>query len=301
MGNEASLQYWFGTHDCASQAIAAMGKIKSPELEPVLLTFVRNASQVDLLSRLPDLVFQFGQRFKLAEIAANLIKTGRPCYTGYPPEMLPTDFHELSEELGKIKQIQSDVLSGKVDSPFPKDEKIVLGSSTHDLGATLADERIRVAYDAIMSLQIVLAWTAFEVLAGDLWREAVNAHPTGLSDLRGSVGNSAKTTKAAGDQRDGKSISLVQLQKYKFNVSKSMGTLLIDERKVSFTSLEDIQIAYKRAFFEHADSILGNLNDWSLNALSVLRNLIVHRSLVCDDSYIDRTSEGKLPQLPKQG
>ena len=44
--------------------------------------------------------------------------------------------------------------------------------------------------ETLMLTQVVSVWTAFETLAGDLWEAALNAHPQGLSDLRGiELGN----------------------------------------------------------------------------------------------------------------
>jgi hypothetical protein len=46
----------------------------------------------------------------------------------------------------------------------------------------------RKGFEAILSSVIVQTWTAFETLAGDLWEAAINGHPSGLAELRGSAG-----------------------------------------------------------------------------------------------------------------
>jgi len=80
MDDRASLQYWFGAHSCATTAIATIGDIRTEELKEPVAAFVQSASRVDFLSRYAFDLFEFGRRFKLAEIAANLLRFGDPCY-----------------------------------------------------------------------------------------------------------------------------------------------------------------------------------------------------------------------------
>jgi hypothetical protein len=57
--------------------------------------------------------------------------------------------------------------------------------------------------ETLMLTQVVSVWTAFETLAGDLWEAALNAHPQGLSDLRGNrtrKSNDISDTRAEDDE-----------------------------------------------------------------------------------------------------
>jgi hypothetical protein len=47
------------------------------------------------------------------------------------------------------------------------------------------DAETRSGLDASLGSMVTGAWTAFEILAGDLWEQAINAHPTGLAALAG--------------------------------------------------------------------------------------------------------------------
>jgi hypothetical protein len=62
--------------------------------------------------------------------------------------------------------------------------------------------------------------------------------------------------------------------------------------------LDDIRDAYKKAFTEHAESIHDILKNKAFDALSLARNLIVHRAGKCDSEYRRRaTFTPQLPQL----
>jgi hypothetical protein len=145
------------------------------------------------------------------------------------------------------------------------------------------EKKIRLGLLALFSSTLVATWTAFEALAGDLWEAAINARPklaTGIS----------------------KTISTSLLELHDFNVPRKMGTILREMKgsnTITFGTLEDIRDAYKKAFTEHADSIHNALKDdnQSLDALSLTRNLIVHKAGKCDSEYKRRAAP--IPQLPQ--
>lgn len=85
------------------------------------------------------------------------------------------------------------------------------------------------------------------------------------------------------------------LQRYDYNLSKNMGTVL--KEKKSFDRLDDIRANYAEAFFEDAKEIMDVLNSPAIDALSAVRNLIVHRSSIVDQRYLNRTKS--LTEAPK--
>jgi hypothetical protein len=137
--------------------------------------------------------------------------------------------------------------------------------------------------EAWLSAQVVNSWTAFETLAGDLWEAALNSHPHGLSELKGE--------KAQGE----KTVPIGLLQKYSFDVSKQMGTLLKEKR--TFDRLEHIRENYELAFYTAGAKINKALSDDLLDTLSSVRNLLVHRGGVVDERYLRRTK--RLQLAPK--
>jgi hypothetical protein len=149
--------------------------------------------------------------------------------------------------------------------------------------------------ESMLSGMVVEGWTAFETLAGDLWEAAVNAHPTGLSELKGGGSDNE-----AGSQTQERAalIAIKLVQKYGFNVADVMGTLRKEEGKAAFTTLKEIKETYARAFWEHSDSIKKALGDPSVEAISQARNVIVHKAGICDKKYEDRVKGGRLSPLP---
>src|SRR5262249_13752989 len=77
---------------------------------------------------------------------------------------------------GDILQELRDILQGKISR-----DPLVFSPVLHaaDFG-DCADEQTRNVYDTLMASQLILAWTAFETVAEDLWVAAVNSHPAEL-------------------------------------------------------------------------------------------------------------------------
>lgn len=93
----------------------------------------------------------------------------------------------------------------------------------------------------------------------------------------------------------GKSIKIETLGRItngSFDLSGSMGVLLVEAKRVSFTSLFEIRKAFSSTFasmdqYDNATMLLAALADKRLDVLSLLRNLLVHRAGVADAEYIE--------------
>jgi hypothetical protein len=135
--------------------------------------------------------------------------------------------------------------------------------------------------EAWLSAQVTGIWTAFEALSEDLWEATVNTHPRGLAELKG--------TKKSGRADEDRSIRLDLLQKYDYDVSASMGTVL--KGKYSFDTLEGIRRAYADAGFEDDQKIKDIMADRALDALALVRNLIVHSGGIIDEQFLRRKAD----------
>jgi hypothetical protein len=112
-----------------------------------------------------------------------------------------------------------------------------------------------------MSAQLVLAWTAFETLASDLWEAAINKH---LETL---------VSKAW----EGKSVPFIFVRDNGLDLKNQMGTIL--KKHLKDPSFEEIVNQYQRTFSE-GDA--GAVQFWTHSRIRLpysLRNLIVHRGL----------------------
>ena len=171
--------------------------------------------------------------------------------------------------------------------------------------------------EAWMASMLVGAWTAFECLAGDLWVKSVNIQPQYLAGLTGAPNRISKQArdKARGGHEKAKndkveeSVSadddayepssklsltlgdLCKITRGKYDLGDKMGSLLAEAKQVQFTSLANIREAYSLAFPEKVKNgrsrrIDGALADNSLDALSAVRNLIVHKAAKADAVYV---------------
>jgi hypothetical protein len=134
--------------------------------------------------------------------------------------------------------------------------------------------------DAWLSAQLTGIWTAFEALAEEIWIAALNAHPRGLAELEGMK------KKGAADERK---IELHFLQRYGYDLSKNMGTIL--SKRFSFDKLEDIRRAYAEAKFEGEMPIQEIFAQKSLDVLSLTRHVIVHNGGLVDETYLRRRAD----------
>lgn len=168
-----------------------------------------------------------------------------------------------------------------------------------------------IAIDAFLAAVIVNSWTAFETLAGDLWVSAINAHPHGLSRLAGKekrisfqAGVQKEPSESGGRRdEDDKKIPLNRIHDVTlgtFDLSSKMGDLL--KGRVRFTSLWEIRRAYSLAFSDKIDkkvteAVDAALADNALDSLSLVRNVIVHKSGIADEEYDNERK--RLPAVPQ--
>lgn len=157
---------------------------------------------------------------------------------------------------------------------------------------------IRMGCEAMLIAQVTGMWTAVETLAGDLWEAAINAHPHRLSELKGKgkpQGLSGPDTQPAEkSQKAEKSVKLRLIQKYKFDLSKYMGTML--KGRYNFTSLNDtngMRAAYWEAFED--DHVRATVDSVELKALACVRNVFVHKAGVIDEKFQEELNG--VPQL----
>ena len=118
------------------------------------------------------------------------------------------------------------------------------------------------------------------MLAGDLWEECINREPARfLTDIVRQ-----KPTKD-GETFTGKQISVEELAKYDFNISRHMGTFL--KKKFDFTGVAGIEKAYKALF--RIESIFDEGLRERLFLVEQYRHLIIHKAGVVDHDFLRKT------------
>jgi hypothetical protein len=196
-------------------------------------------------------------------------------------------FAELAEETLRLRKtaiwdahVHENLIAGLVAIEF-------MGHDPHTVGMLQAS----------MMSYVTTGWTIIETMSGDLWETALNAHPLSLANLTGSPkrlkgGQINKSSQAA---KESKSVQLDDISRHRFDVANKMGTIL--RTKFEFASLDGIREAYACAFTERSAQIDRALIDKSLDALSAVRNVIVHRDAQADSEYIRKTKF--LSSIPK--
>lgn len=149
-------------------------------------------------------------------------------------------------------------------------------------------EEITHSVSAVLTSQLTSAWTAFEIFSADLWVAIVNERPRPLAL------NFARSIQAKAPD---KSISITALAEYgdrNFDLSRSMGTIFAQQKKVDFTSLSSTRFAYEKAFGES----LPALEVAELRLLELIRNLVLHRAGTVDDEFLRRLKDSGLDTHP---
>jgi hypothetical protein len=137
--------------------------------------------------------------------------------------------------------------------------------------------------EALLATQFTGAWTACEVLLGDLWEETLNAHPGTLALMNAMSGGNSEIQ-----------IPLWKVGNKEFDLSKQMGTILKD--KVSFTTLDGSRSAYKKAFADPL--VIAAIQSDSLTDLAAIRNVIVHKAGIADGEFQKQTVSPTLKTVP---
>jgi hypothetical protein len=176
-----------------------------------------------------------------------------------------------------------------MESQFlPKQEKIMEqteeGGKQAFLGLLNKDANVGKTYEAILYSGIVWTWCSFEVLTRELWEYALNA---GGRYLGKTVIRKLPSKNGIRDKLRSKFISLDYLAQHDYDLSKSLGTALVN--KFDFTSCNGISEAYSCAFPKSAD-IKNALKNKKISDLEATRNVIVHNAGFIDVAYCKRTA-----------
>jgi hypothetical protein len=282
--------------------------VKNPELADVANALAKNVLGLLDLAALPKQVFFKG--FHYYDLTQNTPKSIRLWTENALDTLKRESENNVDSEKVKAVEQQARQAFNEVEQRY------------RNLGPDMSGnyEPIEQAFDdsypneaiALMSSLITGAWATFEVLAGDLWEACLNANPAGLAELTGerkriikragtrlekSERNQGPSDRETG-QTEGMSVRLIDVQiltRGTYNLSSKMGSLLRGYFK--FTTLTGIREAYARAFKDHPEAIDSALEDKGLGALWLVRNLIVHKTGIVDQGYLDDAKT--VPRAPR--
>jgi hypothetical protein len=273
---EACLRTFEGIPDAPEPAVQAIKGVRD--------AFDRNSRRINELILFPFAVVAFTAHAQRVAVEADRITKG------VDPARRRAEAQKLmNKEIIRRARLFS---SGgeKAEAAKKVEETIAV------LGIQNIARDVPAGTEAWLSSMIVGTWTAIESMAEDFWEAALNASPRGLAELKGRrskgqrVSSRGSSPISGEDERTDqkKQVGLQWLQKYGYDASKKMGT--IQKERYQFDSLSGIRSAYSEAFFEDYKEIDSAINDRQLDALSVVRNNIVHNGGIIGHQYLKRRS-----------
>jgi hypothetical protein len=246
------------------QGARKLPPLKTTELEKVANAFFRNITRVCALILFPPAGIRIGVQVERLERAV------RSKRSGLTREEVAIEVTEGLREWGRQELNVLATNQSEYEAGMRRD----LAQSFGVLGLVNMDDGVQ----AWMAAQITGTWTAFEAMAEDLWEAALNTKPHGLAELKG---------KKQGTKED-RFVKLTLLQKYRYDLSHSMGTVL--KGRYSFDNLVEIRKAYEEAFPPAAQAIHTAINDRALDVISLVRNVLVHSGGIIDEEYLCRAA-----------
>jgi hypothetical protein len=259
----------------------------------VIASFNSNISRVKSLIAMPILLVQVTDSQLYLRRMFNRVEQGNP-YTIYTEDLRA----RMQQDLLTYLEKQDSLWKSSNDHMY---DVILDKLMYHEMTGSDTIE------NAWLHSIVVTTWTAFETLAGDLWEQAVNCHPQILAKLKGQR---PKTTRNAPytavrpqqlnaeSDENRKVIDINALERFNYNLTGVMGTLLRESDKVAFQSLGKIRDAYHLAFSRDNASVLFHINSRAFDFLSALRNLIVHKAGVVDNEFVCILRDLKYMRLP---
>lgn len=163
---------------------------------------------------------------------------------------------------------------------------------------SVEDQPAAHGFEASMAAALIGAWTAFEVLAGDLWEHVVN-HRLVLAFVALDAEPNRKDGVEVRGRKSKTTIELL-LQKVKdpdFDIRSQMGTLLRQNRDFSFLRRTDARDNFIKIFPKSKKQIKDIFDSQIVRWLAATRNVLVHKGGIVDSEF--RILIGDHPELKK--
>lgn len=246
-------------------------KLKTEELRVVARNLVKNMDRVyELTLLLPHFLGLAKMRVYSETVAMNEVAGTYPYF-----------FQQTKEEdRAKIHAMRKKIVFDLAQKQHGKGMPNFIAQ-----GAELAHnilnefEMTHLGTHVLFESAIIATWTAFEVMAQELWEAALNAHPGTLCHLNGS----RKDYKPNETMPKPKPVKVELIAKAGFDLSKKMGTVLKEDQ--DFSKLKTIRHAFTLAFSQDFKAIDRALQSRSLDLLSAVRNAIIHHGGVVKSEW----------------
>src|SRR5882724_8577934 len=202
-------EYWF--HPAAAVSLPTddlLASIEHEQIRDVAAAFIANVSRVVEAAAAPISIIFWSRVQQEAIDEAHLEVWGDLLPRKVDDALKP----QFDQTIARLRQKFRDEVEA---DPNEYGNRLFLAAGQLEVFQK-NDMGIRTGLDAILRGMVTGMWTAFEVLASDLWEAALNAHPAGLAELKGKPPASMPTPKKPftvlgpdGDTKD--SLKMVKL------------------------------------------------------------------------------------------
>jgi hypothetical protein len=248
MNQTISFEYWF--HPAAAISLpddSLATSICHERIRHIAAAFIANVSGVSQAAIAPMEILFWTRTQQTAIDEAHLEVWGDLVSRKHDDPLTP----EFEKAMVRLRQKFSDEVEA---NPTAFGERMFLAAGQLEVFQK-NNAQIREGLAAVLRGMVTGMWTAFEVLASDLWETALNIYPAELAQLKGSVPASMRKSRksfsalATDDVEkplSSKMIKLNYLQSHGYDLSHRMGTVL--REKFNFQILESIRDAYLQGF-----------------------------------------------------
>ncbi|MBZ9631912.1 hypothetical protein LB465_14075 [Salegentibacter sp. LM13S] len=246
---------------------------KLDELQEVYLAFKDNINSIVSTATIPDIMARGKANLEIF----NSIRTQESILS------MRDDID--TEDQKKDEKAAANKLHKKVHERFLAERETLKGKNQFRLISAiflkdLSDsETFEVASKNLLNQCALSTWAAFEIFCRDCFIVLLNKNSQLVENL---------SAKAELKQKFNlKNIPVQKLIEFDFNLSNSMGTILIEN--FEFSNLRTIKTIYKTIFT--SDDLREKLDDDKLWSLFQRRNLLAHKSGIVDTQYLRSTNE----------
>lgn len=243
-----------------------MSATQCVELFDIVCAFTSNMERTEVFARMPVQMAAMARRdqfvFDKVTVAAGHELNSRQLISGERPPLGDQGNAEYRKLLLDI-------------TPDQKEQIVRAGIKYVELLADVGVPPVVTSLDALFASVILESWTAFEILASDVWVEIVNHSP---GSVRARINGSASTNKRTPKQETDVQPEIDPVENY--------GGAMIESDRVHFQTLRDIKEYYRLAISkEETNRIFKNTANGYLKALSAVRNLLTHKSGSVDSKF----------------
>ena len=245
----------------------ALDAVRSEALRPVAIAFASNIERLKNMAVSPAEIAQQARRDASWVFYAEYLVTGKIRKPFSEEAQLSSD-----EVIEKFQALLEEFISRLTDN----DRSYLV----EKLGVDFVDAMLKdtpgmeKGMEAFLSSMVIGYWAAFEALAPDLWKSAINNGPVELStriNLATQDKPDSKIAKHWGDNLQG-------------DIRKDYGGGLIEGGRVSFRTLDRIIQWYAVTFKDEGRRIFKDNPD--IYAVAAYRNAFVHNSGRVDRDFI---------------